>query len=84
MKAEWEEGRFIIHIKDEDIHAANERRLTELIGDVAKKLHIGRSRNDQTITDTKLWLRKAIDVLLKKLMKFIQVRKLKLQQKEKL
>ncbi|KAG9437539.1 argininosuccinate lyase isoform X1 [Apis mellifera carnica] len=73
MKAEWEEGRFIIHIKDEDIHAANERRLTELIGDVAKKLHIGRSRNDQTITDTKLWLRKAIDVLLKKLMKFIQV-----------
>ncbi|XP_006624618.1 argininosuccinate lyase isoform X2 [Apis dorsata] len=73
MKTEWEEGRFTIHIKDEDIHTANERRLTELIGDVAKKLHIGRSRNDQTITDTKLWLRKAIDVLLKKLMKFIQV-----------
>ncbi|PBC33542.1 Argininosuccinate lyase [Apis cerana cerana] len=73
MKAEWEEGRFIIHIEDEDIHTANERRLTELIGDVAKKLHIGRSRNDQTITDTKLWLRKAINILLKKLMKFIQV-----------
>lgn len=31
MKAEWEEGRFIIHIEDEDIHTANERRLTVYI-----------------------------------------------------
>ncbi|XP_017753212.1 PREDICTED: argininosuccinate lyase isoform X2 [Eufriesea mexicana] len=73
VKAEWEKGRFAIHVEDEDIHTANERRLSELIGNVAKKLHTGRSRNDQTITDTKLWLRKSIDVLLKKMTKLIQV-----------
>lgn len=50
----------------------------ELIGNVAKKLHTGRSRNDQTITDTKLWLRKSIDVLLKKVTKLIEVRRSKL------
>ena len=45
---------------DEDIHTANERRLTELIGDVAGKLHTGRSRNDQVATDTRMWLRKEL------------------------
>jgi len=45
--------------------------MQELIGDVAKKLHIGRSRNDQTVTDTKLWLRKSIDKLLLKIKKFV-------------
>jgi len=47
--------------------------MQELIGDVAKKLHIGRSRNDQTVTDTKLWLRKSIDKLLLKIKKFVEV-----------
>ena len=42
---------------DEDIHTAVERRLTELVGDVAGKLHTGRSRNDQVATDIRLWLR---------------------------
>jgi argininosuccinate lyase len=41
---------------DEDIHTANERRLSELIGPVAGKLHTGRSRNDQVATDMRLWL----------------------------
>lgn len=45
--AEWEEGIFQIKAGDEDIHTANERRLTEMIGAVAGKLHTGRSRNDQ-------------------------------------
>lgn len=45
----------------------------ELIGDVAKKLHTGRSRNDQTVTDTKLWLRRSIDELLLRLRRFIEV-----------
>ncbi|XP_076171353.1 argininosuccinate lyase isoform X2 [Ptiloglossa arizonensis] len=73
VKAEWDKNQFAIHAEDEDIHSANERRLSELIGNVAKKLHTGRSRNDQTVTDTKLWLRKSIDELLTKLTKLIEV-----------
>ena len=53
---EWAAGRFDLRAGDEDIHTANERRLTELLGDVAGKLHTGRSRNDQVATDTRLWL----------------------------
>lgn len=44
-------------IKDEDIHMAIERRLTELIGDAGRKLHSARSRNDQVAVDLRLWLR---------------------------
>ena len=47
VAAEWEAGSFVIKSGDEDIHTANERRLTELIGAVGGKLHTGRSRNDQ-------------------------------------
>ena len=54
---EWAAGTFEPKDGDEDIHTANERRLTELIGDVAGKLHTGRSRNDQVATDTRMWLR---------------------------
>lgn len=46
---EWEEGKFEVQTGDEDIHTANERRLTEIIGPVGGKLHTGRSRNDQVI-----------------------------------
>ncbi|TIA92889.1 hypothetical protein E3P99_00385 [Wallemia hederae] len=53
---EWKSGTFAIHPQDEDIHTANERRLTEIIGSVAGKLHTGRSRNDQVVTDVRLWL----------------------------
>ena len=45
--AEWAAGAFEIKSGDEDIHTANERRLSELIGSVGGKLHTGRSRNDQ-------------------------------------
>jgi len=47
VEREWESGTFKIVSGDEDIHTANERRLTELIGSVGGKLHTGRSRNDQ-------------------------------------
>jgi argininosuccinate lyase len=57
VASEWKDGTFEIKAGDEDIHTANERRLTELIGDTAKKLHTGRSRNDQVATDVRLWLR---------------------------
>jgi len=57
VKDEWEKGFFVLTEGDEDIHTANERRLTELIGKVGGKLHTGRSRNDQVATDVRLWLR---------------------------
>ena len=47
MAAEWAAGAFEIKSGDEDIHTANERRLSELIGATGGKLHTGRSRNDQ-------------------------------------
>jgi hypothetical protein len=47
VRMEWESSTFEIKPSDEDIHTANERRLTELIGSVGGKLHTGRSRNDQ-------------------------------------
>lgn len=60
---EWEAGGFVVVEGDEDIHTANERRLTELIGPVAGKLHTGRSRNDQIATDVRLWLRDQVATL---------------------
>lgn len=59
---ETDAGTFIatLTIADEDIHTAVERRLRELIGPVAGKLHTGRSRNDQTATDLRLWTKGAI------------------------
>ena len=60
---EWRGDRFVIQDGDEDIHTANERRLTELIGAVAGKLHTGRSRNDQVATDLRLWLREELHAL---------------------
>ena len=69
MLAEWEAGTFAIRPSDEDIHTANERRLTELIGQAGAKLHTGRSRNDQVATDTRLWLRDVIDGELRPLLR---------------
>ena len=65
VEKEWESGSFVIHpAVDEDIHTANERRLSELIGKtVAGKLHTGRSRNEQIATDMRIWLREELQVL---------------------
>ncbi|OWF44901.1 argininosuccinate lyase-like [Mizuhopecten yessoensis] len=60
---EWANDVFEIRPGDEDIHTANERRLKELIGPTAGKLHTGRSRNDQVTTDMRLWLRDALTEL---------------------
>lgn len=70
---EWRRGEFVIKPNDEDIHTANERRLTELIGAVAGKLHTGRSRNDQIATDIRLWLRAEITQLQEHLRQLIRV-----------
>jgi len=58
---EIETGQFEWLVAREDVHMNIEARLTELIGDVGKKLHTGRSRNDQVATDLRLYLRGEID-----------------------
>jgi argininosuccinate lyase len=57
---EFGNGQFELRLSDEDIHTAVERRLHELIGPVAGKLHTGRSRNDQVATDLRIYARMAI------------------------
>jgi argininosuccinate lyase len=63
VRKEFSQGQFTFVPSDEDIHTAVERRLTELIGEVAGKLHTGRSRNDQVATDFRLWMLQAIPEL---------------------
>ena len=64
VRAEFDAGSFGSHPADEDIHTAVERRLHEIVGPVAGKLHTGRSRNDQVATDLRLHLRNAMDTRL--------------------
>jgi argininosuccinate lyase len=63
IATEIEAGNFAILDSDEDIHSAVERRLGELIGPLAGKLHTGRSRNDQVATDLRLWLMDGLPAL---------------------
>lgn len=63
VRGEFSSGQFSFVPSDEDIHTAVERRLTELIGVTAGKLHTGRSRNDQVATDFRLWMLQAIPQL---------------------
>ena len=61
VKQEWANGTFPVKSNDEDIHTANERRLSEIVGkDIGGKLHTGRSRNEQIATDMRLWLREEL------------------------
>ncbi len=61
ISAEIERGEFHWNLADEDVHLNIEKRLTALVGDAGKRLHTGRSRNDQVATDIRLWLREAIE-----------------------
>jgi len=61
--ADIEAGRFEWKLELEDVHLNIEARLTALVGDAGKRLHTGRSRNDQVATDVRLWLRGEIDQL---------------------
>ncbi|HMM86281.1 argininosuccinate lyase [Azohydromonas sp.] len=60
---EIEAGTFEWKLELEDVHLNIEARLTALVGDAGKRLHTGRSRNDQVATDIRLWLRDEIDTL---------------------
>ena len=60
---EIESGQFEWKLELEDVHLNIEARLTQLVGDAGKRLHTGRSRNDQVATDVRLWLRDEIAVI---------------------
>ena len=61
IRQEIEQGRFEWKLELEDVHLNIEARLTQLVGDAGKRLHTGRSRNDQVATDVRLWLRSEVD-----------------------
>ncbi len=63
IRQEYRRGEFTPGVEAEDVHFAVERRLTELIGAVGKKLHTARSRNDQVGTDVRLYLRAQIEAI---------------------
>ena len=61
IRGEVEQGTFDWRLELEDVHLNIEKRLTDLVGDAGKRLHTGRSRNDQVATDIRLWLRGEVD-----------------------
>ena len=63
ISAEIESGAFDWKLDLEDVHLNIEARLTQIVGDAGKRLHTGRSRNDQVATDVRLWLRGEIDLI---------------------
>ena len=68
-----ENGEFEFKVDDEDIHYAVQNALVKEIGDVGKKIHTARSRNDQVATDLRLYTREHIDITVELLRKFIEV-----------
>ena len=81
VRSEIEAGEFNWSVKQEDVHMNIEARLTDLIGIAGKKLHTGRSRNDQVATDIRLYLRQEIAVI-KMQLKRLQTALLDLAEKE--
>jgi argininosuccinate lyase len=63
IRGEVESGEFDWRLDLEDVHLNIEKRLTDLVGDAGKRLHTGRSRNDQVATDLRLWLRGEVDAI---------------------
>ena len=69
IRVEISQGNFNWSIKQEDVHMNIEARLTEMIGIAGKKLHTGRSRNDQVATDIRLYLREEIDNIMAQILR---------------
>lgn len=67
VRESFRSGTYELQPSDEDIHTAVERLLTERVGALAKKMHTGRSRNDQVATDFRLWVMRACDRVLQML-----------------
>jgi len=70
---EIEKGEFEFLISDEDIHMAIEKRITEIAGDVGKKLHTARSRNDQVATDFRLYVQDKTEFLANQILELEKV-----------
>ena len=70
IRQEYRQGKFNPGVEAEDVHFAVERRLTEIVGDVGKKLHTARSRNDQVGTDIRLYLRAEIKQIQQQIRQF--------------
>lgn len=73
IRQEYRAGQLPISLDLEDVHFAVEKRLIAIVGDVGKKLHTARSRNDQVGTDTRLYLRAQIDIIRQQLRNWQQV-----------
>ncbi|MCW1004781.1 lyase family protein, partial [Streptococcus anginosus] len=67
MQKEYAQGKLTIDPASEDIHSFIESELTKRLGDIGKKVHTGRSRNDQVATAMKIYARTAADELLDQL-----------------
>ena len=65
----WEDGKFTITVQDEDMHTAIENFLIDKLGDLGKKIHTGRSRNDQVLTAVRLYEKKSLDNILNEVRK---------------
>ncbi|MGE4159949.1 MAG: argininosuccinate lyase, partial [Planctomycetota bacterium] len=61
----WQSGRLILKLSDEDIHTRIEKELTHSLGDLGKRIHTGRSRNDQVLTALSLWTRGGLHALMR-------------------
>ncbi|NNE64305.1 MAG: argininosuccinate lyase, partial [Gammaproteobacteria bacterium] len=70
IREEIDNGSFEWSVSLEDVHMNIEARLTQLVGDAGKKLHTGRSRNDQVATDIRLYLRAGINQILQQIRHF--------------
>ena len=64
VQSTWEKGEFEITVQDEDMHTAIENYLVDMLGDLGKKIHTGRSRNDQVITAVRLYEKEALNNVL--------------------
>ena len=66
VKKKYDDGRLSLSIKYEDVHMNIEQALTKEVGELGKKVHMGRSRNDLVATDFRLYLRDCADTIIKK------------------
>ena len=73
VEEELRSGDFVFEAGDEDIHTAIERRVTALAGGAGAKLHTGRSRNDQVATDLRLWCRRELGEVARRVIRLQQV-----------
>lgn len=81
VREEIRSGQFVWRVDLEDVHMNIEKRLTDLIGEAGKRLHTGRSRNDQVATDVRIYTREAINIIIGQL-KALQTALLDLAERE--